>query len=140
SVKKEMALTNNESAYSVILGTIISGILFASFVILAIVRRKNVKAHKRWLTVATIIILWPACFRLRHYFPNIPNPEIWFALVFADSFIFIAWVWDYIRNKSIHPSWLWGGTFVIVEQSLEVYFFDSPVWRGVSKEIYLFMT
>ncbi|MBP7558179.1 MAG: hypothetical protein KA821_18015 [Chitinophagaceae bacterium] len=127
-------------AYSAILGTIISGLLFFVLVTLAIVWRRKPVYHKRIMVLATIVLLWPAWFRFRHYFPNIPQPEIWFALVLADSLILIAWAWDWWRHRQIHPSWLYGGLFIIIEQSIEVYLFDTPGWRNLGKSLFELFT
>lgn len=134
---RDLELGLGDSAYSGIVGTVLGGVMFFLFVCLGIYWRKKPVIHKRYLTLATIILLWPAWFRLRHYFPSVPNPEIWFALVMADSLIIFCWIWDIWKQKRIHPSWLYGGIFIIVEQSLELYFFDSAPWRQLAKSIYL---
>ena len=89
------------------------------------------------MLLATIIILWPAWFRFRHYFPSVPRPDIWFGLVLADSLIVISWLWEMFKYKKIHPLLLWGGVFIIIEQSFEVIMVDTPIWRSISKWLYL---
>jgi len=123
-------------SYSSVIGVITSGIMFFSFVFFGILKRKNAAAHKRLMLLATIIVLWPAWFRFRHYFPSIPRPDIWFALVLADSLIIISWIWDKLRNGLIHPILKYGGAFIILEQTFEVVAFDSPIWRSIAKWIY----
>lgn len=139
-VQKDLANGAGEFAYPVQLGTIVSGLLFFGLVSLAIYWRKKPAAHKRIMVLATIVLLWPAWFRLRHFFPQIPRPDIWLALVAADSLILIAWAWDWIKNKTIHPSWLYAGIFVIVEQSLEVFvYFEWQAYRNVSKSVFFWV-
>ena len=125
-----------EVSYSSIIGDITSALIFFAFVILGILKRKEASAHKRFMLLATIVVLWPAWFRFRHYFPAIPRPDIWFAIVLADSLIIIAWIWDKLRNGSIHPVLKYGGAFIILEQTFEVIAYGSPVWRSAAKWIY----
>ena len=81
-------------------------------------------------------MIWPAWFRFRHLFPSVPHPEIWFALVLADAWIVVAMVYDRVVRGAIHPVLKWGGSAVIVEQSLEVLVFDSPPWRAAAHVVH----
>ncbi len=123
-------------AYSSLLGVITSGILFFSLVLAGILNRRRPEIHKRLMLLATIVVLWPAWFRFRHYFPSVPMPEIWFGLVLADSLIIIAWVWDKIKNGIIHPVLKYVGSFIIIEQSLEVAFFGTLTYQVAAKWFY----
>ena len=135
-VARDLA-TLGDFAYSSFPGTITSSIMFFTLVLLGVLNRKrSTNAHKRFMLLATIVVLWPAWFRFRHYFPEVPRPDIWFALVLADSLILIAWLWDKIKNGSIHPVLLWGGLFIIVEQTFEVFSFDSPAWRSIASWLF----
>lgn len=139
-VQKDLANGAGEVAFATQLGTIISGVLFFGLVALAIFWRKKPAAHKRIMVLATIVLLWPAWFRLRHFFPQIPRPDIWLALVAADSLILVCWAWDCIKNKKIHRSWLYAGIFVLVEQSLEVFvYFDWDAYRNFSRLVYFWV-
>jgi hypothetical protein len=125
-----------ESAYSSLIGNITSAIMFFSFVVLGVINRRTAASHKRFMLLATIVVLWPAWFRFRHYFPSVPKPEIWFALVLADSLIIVAWIWDKLKNGRIHPVLLFGGLFIILEQSFEVMAYDNTAWRNVARWVY----
>lgn len=140
TVRRDLDAGHAAAAYSVIVGAITAGIIFFLFVLLAIVWRRKPVYHKRLMVLATIVLLWPAWFRLRHYFPSVPRPDIWFALVMADSLILFAWAWDWIKHRRIHPSWLYGGLFIIAEQSLEVALYDSPGWRSLGHSLYSFFS
>jgi hypothetical protein len=138
-VDRDLATGLGDSAYSSILGTIVSGLLFFALVVAGIWNRNRPDFHKRFMLLATIVVLWPAWFRFRHYFPSVPHPEIWFALVLADSLILFLWVHDWIRLKKIHPVSLYIGSFIILEQCIEVWAFDRPLWRNIAKEVYSWM-
>jgi hypothetical protein len=121
---------------SSVLGVITSGLLFVGLVTAGILARKDREAHARWLLLATLVVLWPAWFRFRHYFPDVPRPDIWFAIVLAYVWIPLAALRDRILRGSVHPVLAWGGSFVIFEQSLELVAFDSPWWRSVAHVVY----
>ncbi len=135
-VTRDLSQGLGEIAYSALTGNITSAIMFFSFVLLGIMKRKNAASHKRLMLLATIVVLWPAWFRFRHYFPSVPRPDIWFALVLADSLIIFSWIWDKLRNGTIHPILKYGGLFIILEQTFEVVALDSPTWRSIAKWIY----
>ncbi len=125
-----------EIAISEIVGVVTSACMFLGIVIAALINRRNAAAHKRLMLLATLVVLWPAWFRFRNYFPSVPRPELWFAVVLADIFIVISCIWDKIRNGRIHPVFKYVGLFIIMEHIFEVICFDSPGWRIVAKNIY----
>lgn len=128
--------SQGDFAYSSFLGNISSPLLFASLVTAGIVNRHKPAVHKRWMLLAMIVVLWPAWFRFRHFFPDVPRPDIWFGWVLADSLILIAWIWDRYQNGFIHPVLRWGGLFIIMEQGFEVFSFGKPFWITASKWLY----
>jgi hypothetical protein len=135
-VTRDLRQGIGDFSYSNLPGVITSALMYFGLVLSGILTRKNSPVHKRFMLLATIVVLWPAWFRFRHYFPSVPRPDIWFALVLADSLIIVAWIWDKNRNGKIHPVLKWVGLFIILEQSFEVLAFDSPIWRSVGKWIY----
>lgn len=135
-VDRELKQGLGEFAYSNLLGVITSGLLFFALVLAGIFTRQKPETHKRLMLLATIVVLWPAWFRFRHYFPSVPKPEIWFGLILADSLIIISWMWDKIKNGSVHPVLKYIGTFIIIEQSLEVALFGTPTYQLVAKWFY----
>ena len=128
-----------EFSYSSLLGVITSAFMFITLVLFGIIKRKTASSHKRFMLLATIVVLWPAWFRFRHYFPSVPRPDIWFALVLPYSIIIIAWIWDKLMNGAIHPVFKYAGLSIILEQSFEVFAFDSPMWRSIAKWIYFIL-
>ena len=133
---KELKQGLGETAISGILGVFTSATIFFAIVSAGVLNRKNAATHKRLMLLATIVVLWPAWFRFRHYFPSVPRPDIWFAVVLADSLIIVSCIWDKLTNGRVHPVFKYVGSFVIVEHILEVTFFDCPTWRILSKCIY----
>ncbi|MEO6537907.1 MAG: hypothetical protein ABIT07_10625, partial [Ferruginibacter sp.] len=135
-VQRDIRKGFGESAYSSLPGVITSGIIFFSLVVSGIVKRRQPASHKRLMLLATIVVLWPAWFRFRHYFPSVPRPDIWFALILADSLIIISWIWDKLRNGTVHPILKYVGLLIILEQTFEVVAYDSSIWRQLAKWSY----
>ncbi|HZY82103.1 MAG TPA: hypothetical protein VFE50_21410 [Cyclobacteriaceae bacterium] len=135
-VEKELAQGFGPTATSSLVGTITSALIFISLVLAGLLKRRVPPIHKRLMLLATILLLWPAWFRFRHFFPSIPNPEIWFAIVLADSLIVVAILWDKIKHRSVHPVLLYVGLFIILEHTVEAYMFDSPLWRELADGLY----
>lgn len=133
---RDFAAGGGAAAISSFLGVVTSMTIFLGLVSAAIAFRAKPETHKRLMLLATIVVLWPAWFRFRHYFPDVPHPEIWFAVVAADSLIVVAALRDFFVLGRIHPVWLFAGAAVIFEQSLEVIFFDSPPWRAAAQALY----
>lgn len=133
---RDAAAGAGPTGISAILGVMTSAIMFVALVGAGVLTRKNRDAHARWMLLATLVVIWPAWFRFRHWFPAVPRPEVWFALVLADVWIVVAMIRDRVTRGAIHPVLLWGGTAVIVEQSLEVIMFDSPSWRVAAQWLY----
>ena len=135
-VERDLALGLGETAISSILGTVSAATVFLGFVAAAIWNRNKPEVHKRFMLIATIHVLWPAWFRFRHYFPGVQPPEIWFALLLADSLFILAWIWDYRENGRVHPALLWGSLLVIADHVLETFAFDSGPWRAFSQFVW----
>ncbi len=140
AVEKELVLGFGKTAYSGLLGVLTSGVLFLALVLAGLLNRHRPAYHKRLMLLATVVVLWPAWFRFRHYFPPIPRPDIWFGLVLADSLIVISWIWDKLKNGSVHPALKYVGTFVLLEQIGEIIVFDSYWYQIIAEWLYFFLT
>ena len=136
AVQKELNKGMGETAISGILGTCTSAILFITLVLFGIFYRKKSAIHKRLLLLATIVVLWPAWFRFRHYFPNVPRPEFWFGVFLADSLIILSWIWERYTLGKVHPVLKYVGSFIIIENLTEIMLFDSSIWRKAAHLTY----
>lgn len=124
------------AATSSLAGTATGLTLFVMLVIAAVLTRRKPDWHKRLVMLATIQVLWPAFFRLRHWLPSVPDPDIWFAFVLAYSPILIAGVRDLRRFGRVHPVWLYVGPTLVLEQSLEFILFDRQPMRTLGQWLY----
>lgn len=128
------------AATSSLAGTFSGLSLYLLLVATAVGTRRRPGWHKRLIMLATIQLLWPAFFRLRHYLPTIPDPEIWFALVLAYSPVLVAAIRDQRCYRSIHPVWLFVAPALIIEQSMESAFFDRGPMRHLGQWLYAILT
>jgi hypothetical protein len=124
------------AATSALAGTATGLSVYVLLVAAAVGTRKRADWHKRLAMLATMHLLWPAFFRLRHWMPTIPDPHIWLALVFAYSPIVIAAARDKWRYGKVHPVWLFIAPVLVVEQSVEVAFFDKGMQRDFGQWLY----
>jgi hypothetical protein len=103
--------------------------LFATFVALAVLRRYDAQAHKRWMILATVNLLvaafarWPGVISLG-------NPFVYMGL--ADLFIVALVVWDVRTRGRLHPVTLWGGLAVIVSQPLRLALSGTAAWLAIA--------
>lgn len=133
---RDAAAGAGAAGISSLLGVFTSGALFVALVAAGIATRRDREAHARWLLLATLVVVWPAWFRFRHWFPGVPRPDVWFAIVLAYLWIAVAIVRDRVVRGAVHPVLLWGGAAVVLEQSLEVVAFDAPWWRAAAHALH----
>lgn len=128
------------AATSGLAGTVSGLSLYVLLVIAAVAIRRRPDWHKRLVMLATIQVLWPAFFRLRHLLPAVPYPDVSFALVMAYSPILFAALRDHWRYGKVHPVWLFVGPALVIEQSLEFAFFDRGLLRLFGQWIFALLT
>lgn len=133
-------LEQGTAATSALLGTVNGLSIFVLLVGAAIVARKRSDWHKRLVLLATIHVLWPAFFRLRHWLPAVPDPEIWLALVMAYFPILISAARDRWIYGKVHPVWLVVAPVLVLEQSIEVASFDQGIHRALGQWLFALLT
>jgi len=106
--------------------------VFGVLVISAFLLRRRADMHKRLMLLALIASLGPAWFRFRHYFPPIDNAIFVYSLLLADSLIIMAALVDLLRERRIHPVYLFAGSAMIAIHLIEVFAFDTPLFRALA--------
>lgn len=124
------------AATSALAGTFTGLTIFVVLVGAAIATRKRSDWHKRIVLLATIHVLWPAFFRLRHWFPAVPDPEIWLALVLAYSPIVMAGARDRWKFGKVHPVWSIVAPVLVAEQTLEAVYFDRGIHQAFGRWLF----
>lgn len=124
------------TAFTTTIGTLTSLSIFVAFVLFAIFMRRRPDWHKRLMMLATVVVLWPAYFRFRHLMPWVPRPDIWLALILADFPITVAALRDKFLYGRVHPVWALFGTALVTEQTLEIFMFETDLWRKMGEAVY----
>jgi hypothetical protein len=132
----ERDLATVPTALTTMIGTLTSLSIFTAFVVFGVAMRRRPDWHKRLMMLATIVVLWPAFFRFRHFMPWVPRPDVWLGLVLADLPILIAAVRDRLVYGHVQPVWAIFGTLLVAEQSLEIMIFETTVWRELGNSVY----
>lgn len=106
--------------------------LFGGFVAVAIAMRHDAGAHKRLLLLATVSALAPAWLRLRHLFPQVPEPFLVFSIL-ADSLLLVAMARDRLVLGRVHPVYWWAGGAMVVVHAIELSAMTSPAWQHAAR-------
>lgn len=136
AAERDFAAGGGATAISSLLGVCSAMAMFVLLVGAGVAFRGRPEAHKRLMTLATLAVLWPAWFRFRHYFPTVPHPEFWFAVLAADSLIVACIIRDRLVTGRVHPVFLWVGPVIIAEHLVELLLFDSPAWRVAAGAVF----
>ncbi len=98
---------------------------FIVFVGLAVAWRRHPETHKRLMMLATLSLIAPAIGRL-------PLPPLWkFTLpVLA---VVGCMLYDLIRQRRVHPAFLWGGTAFILDTPLRFAIGKTPLWHDLAQ-------
>jgi hypothetical protein len=134
-----IAATRRDLAEGIVLGmagNVTAPLLYLALVLGAIAMRKRPQWHKRLVLIATVVMLWPAWFRWRHFLPWVPRPDITLGLIVADLPIVVAMVRDRLRFGAVHPAYWWVGLPVICEQTFEALAFGTPFWTRFGMWLY----
>jgi hypothetical protein len=132
ATRRDLAAGGGDPVLGQFVNILIEMLLFGALVAAAIVLRRDRESHKRLLVLATISALAPAWLRLRHLFPEVPNPFVTFSLL-ADSLLLVAIARDWIVLKRVHPVYLWAGAAMVAVHAVELLAITSPPWLRLSR-------
>lgn len=114
------------------LGVIGSGLaLFGVFVGLAVVYRRNPKAHKRLMYLATVNLLQAAVVRIPLSF--LYSAGAWITFPVAYSFVLPLFIWDLTTLRRLHPVTLWGGVGLIASLPLRIWLSETSLWLALAR-------
>lgn len=89
-------------------------------------RRGRLDIHKRLMLLAAVNLLAPAIARIPLHFIESGGPLAFFGL--TDLFLLACVGFDTIRNRRLHPAFLWGTLFIIAFQPLRLMLGGTGVW------------
>ncbi len=104
-------------------------VLFATFVTIALIRRRDREAHKRLMLLAYISIVTAAVARL----PGVLSlgPPAFFGLSFL--FVIAAGIYDFVTRGRVHRAYLWGGAFILISVPVRLAISSTAAWRAVAE-------
>lgn len=100
--------------------------VFAVLVGLALYYRRRLQTHKRLMLLASLSILTAAIARFPIDFIEPGRPLVFFGL--TDLCILACVAFDTIRNRRLHPAFLWGTLFIIASQPLRLSLSGTDSW------------
>ena len=90
------------------------------------VRRRRLDIHKRLMLLAAVNLLAPAIARIPLHFIETGGALAFFGL--TDLCLLACVAFDTIRNRRLHPAFLWGTLFVVAFQPLRLMLAGTDVW------------
>ena len=105
-------------------------LLFASFVGLAIAKRGDPQAHKRWMLLASLNLITAAIARWPGVI-TIGAPPLFFGL--TDLFLVALVIWDRVSRGRVHSATKWGGLLIVVSQPLRLVVSGTAAWLAFAR-------
>ncbi len=103
---------------------------FAVLFCAAICLRGCSALHKRLMVLATLSIWGPAISRLPLHF--IETGSLWTSIAVGDACVLTCVGIDSVRNRRLHPAFLWGGLLILCSHPLLVWIGNTPAWAWMA--------
>lgn len=101
-------------------------LVFALLVGTALYLRRRLDIHKRLMLLAAVNLLTPAIARIPLQFIATGGPLMFFGL--TDICILACIAFDTVKNRRLHPAFLWGTLLIIASQPLRLMLASTEVW------------
>ena len=105
-------------------------LVFGILIGVALYFRRKLDIHKRLMLLAAVNLLTPAIARIPLRFIETGGPLAFFGL--TDLFILGCVAYDTIKQRRLHPVFLWGTLFVILSQPLRLLFAGTDLWLRIA--------
>ena len=99
---------------------------FAILVGTALYFRNRMEIHKRLMLVAAVNLLAPAIARIPLHFIVAGGPLAFFGL--TDLCLLICVAYDTVKNRRLHPVFIWSLLFIIASQPLRLMLAGTQIW------------
>ena len=101
-------------------------LVFAILVGTALYFRRRLEIHKRLMVLAALNLLAPAIARIPLHFIETGGALAFFGL--TDLCLLACIAFDTVKNRRLHPAFLWGMLFIIAAQPLRLLLAATDVW------------
>lgn len=107
-------------------------LLFAAFVALAIGVRRDTQAHKRYMLLASIVMLQAAVARWPFAFLTAasPIPLLEVPILVTDVFLVPLIAWDVASRGRLPPVTLWGTLTILTTQAVRMPLASTTAWQA----------
>jgi hypothetical protein len=104
-------------------------LLFATFVTVALIKRRDREAHKRLMVLAYVSIIVAAVARLPGMLTL--GPLAFFGL--ACLFILTGGVYDFLSRRRVHHVYVWGGALFVISVPVRLIISGTGAWRAFAE-------
>ena len=106
--------------------------VYSVFTALAVLLRRDVQAHKRYILLASIVMIEAAVTRWPFAFMSAasPVPLLDMSGLVTDLFLLPMIAWDLRSRGRIHPVTLWGGLSIIAFHAARLPFASTAGWQA----------
>jgi hypothetical protein len=111
-------------------------VAFAALLVPGIYYRKKPAIHKRLMLLSTLAILPPGVARLP--IGLIDKYGLVAAFVLADVAVVACVVYDSVKNRRLHPAFLWGGLWIIVSLPRRLAIAQTAPWHAFANWFFQF--
>jgi uncharacterized membrane protein YozB (DUF420 family) len=101
-------------------------LIFAVLIGTALYYRRRMEIHKRLMLVAAVNLLTPAIARIPLSFIIHGGPLVFFGL--TDLCLLACVAIDTVKNRKLHPAFVWGTVLVIASQPLRILLAGTGAW------------
>jgi len=103
-------------------------LIFASFIGLALWKRRQPETHRRLMLLGTICLLTPAISRIVGY-----NAKLGSMLTLI--FVVVAMIHDWRTRRRIHSVYIWGGLILLISGPLRANLGATAAWHSIARAI-----
>jgi len=108
-------------------------LVFAILIGLALYYRRRLEVHKRLMLLASLSLLVAAIARIPFRFIEANGPLAFFGLTNLCILAFVAG--DTLRQRRLHPVFIWGTLFIIASQPLRMLLATTDAWTRFASSL-----
>jgi hypothetical protein len=101
-------------------------VLFATFIVAALVSRRNKDSHKRLMLLAYAVLITAAIARIGGI--SAQGPLVFFGLSFL--VVVCAVLYDYFTRGRVHPAYIWGGALIFIMVPARLAISGTAAWHS----------
>jgi len=129
---RDIAAGHAQEALAFFSTPVLSMVMFAALVALAVAKRARPETHKRIMLLATLSLLDAAV--ARWPIPGIGDSPLAYYAV-TDAFLAAAILYDFVSRRSVSPVYVYGGLAIVVEQWARDPLGATELWQAFAARV-----